>query len=482
MQTSSPSYLNNPPPEPPRREMFLERPLPHNEAAEKCILGAILLAPTMLDKIAVELIPEEFYSPLHRRIFAAMLACQARTVPVDPIFIAEELNRDGSVESIGGVAAITNLTYGMPHFTDVSDYVQSVKDKARMRAVIRACNEITNSMLEEEDEPELLFDRAEDLIYQAAKSSLQFARVITWADQAEHQAQEMYDKLDAGQIVAIPSGFPEVDRELYGGGFWQGDLVVVSGATSGGKTTLALNMADNAAEMDIKSLYFTMEMKTFKVFSRIHSSKAKVPGYKIRPKMSDLYGSQIREKLKETGYKVAKLPIGFVDSLRDLETMRRVAKYAVREKGVQYLLFDYMGLMTPRKNFKGSRYDRATQVSEGLKDLALDLNVPVIALSQLRRKYKEEKGLLTEEGNEAEPNLDMLKESGSIENDADTVMFVWGEKAKEGEELAIRDIKGKVAKQRSGKLFRFELKFAPDIFRFSSMDQLAARRLAEKEF
>lgn len=480
--TETPSYLNNPPPEPPRRETFLERPLPHNELAEKCILGGILLDQSMIDRVGVELDPEDFYSPLHRRIFRAMLDLQAKLLPIDPIFIGDELNRDGSVESIGGVATITNLTYGMPHFTDVSDYVKSVKDKARMRSVIRACNEITNSMLEEEDEAEVLFDRAEDMIYQAAKSSIQFARVITWADQAEHQAQEMYDKLDAGQIVAVPTGFPEVDKDLYGGGFWQGDLVVVSGATSGGKTTLALNMADNAAEMEIKSLYFTMEMKTFKVFSRIHSSKAKIPGFKIRPKMSDLYGSQIRDKLRSTGFQVAKLPIGFVDSLRDLETMRRVAKYAVREQGVQYLLFDYMGLMTPRKNFRGSRYDRATQVSEGLKDLALDLNVPIVALSQLRRKYKEEKGLLTEEGNEAEPNLDMLKESGSIENDADTVIFVWGEKGKEGEELAIRDIKGKVAKQRSGKLFRFELKFAPDIFKFTSMSQLAARHEALKEF
>jgi replicative DNA helicase len=180
---------------------------------------------------------------------------------------------------------------------------------------------------------------------------------------------------------------------------------------------------------------------------------------------------------------MANLPIGFIDSVKDLETMRRVCKFAVREYGVSYLLFDYMGLMIPSRNFRGSRYDRASMVSEGLKELAGELNVPVVALSQLRRKYKEEKSAAQViEGNEVEPSLDMLKESGSIENDADTVIFLWGEKAKEGEETAIREIRGKIAKQRNGKLDRFELRFAPDIFTFKSMSQLTAYRSAEPEF
>lgn len=465
----------------PRREQFLERPLPSSEESERCILGGIILSPNLIDAVSSELNPEEFYSPLYRRIYRAMIELAKYRRKIDPIFIGEELKKDGSIESFGGIATINNLTYGLPHFSDLSDYVEAVKEKAKLRAVVRACNEIVSDVLEEEDNS--ILDRAEEMIHTAVGAGTRNSHLIVWADQAEREAQDTYDKLDRGEIIAVPTGFPEVDKDLYGGGFWQGDLVVVSGATSGGKTTFALNLADNAAGLGFKSLYFTLEMKTFKVFSRIHSSKAKVPGYKIRPHMTELYGKAVRERLRATGLEMATLPIGFIDSLKDLETMRRVSKYAVRELGVTYLLFDYMGLMIPSRTFRGSRYDRASMVSEGLKELAGELNVPVVALSQLRRKYKEEKSAAqTIEGNEVEPTLDMLKESGSIENDADTVIFLWGEKGKEGEEMAIRDIRGKIAKQRNGKLARFGLKFAPDIFTFQSMGQLAADREEEHEY
>lgn len=471
---------NNPPPS--YREIYLERPLPSSEDSEKYILASILLDPPMINRVATELDPEDFYNPVYRRLFRAMLSLSDKEKAINPITIKEELDLEGDAGSIGGVAAITNLTYGIPQFTDVSGFILTIKEKAKLRAVIAACNKITKEILEGDDEPSVLFDNAETLIHQAIGQATSNSQLITWADEAEREAQEMYDRLDSGDIIAVPTGFPEVDKRLYGGGFWQGDLIVVSGVTSGGKTTFALNLADNAAELGIKSLYFTMEMKTFKVFSRIHSSKARIPGYKIRPHMTELYGAGLRERLRDTGFRVAKLPIGFVDSLRDLESIRRLSRYAVREHGVEYILIDYMGLMTPSKKFKGSRYDRATLVSEGLKEMATELNVPVVALSQLRRKYKEEKNVLDPDGNDVEPTLDMLKESGSIENDADTVIFLWGEKGKEGEELAIRDIKGKIAKQRSGMLGRFELKFAPDIFRFQSLEQLTARRERERSF
>lgn len=466
-----------------RREQYLEKPLPSNEEAERVILGAVLLDNDVIDSVSLVLLGEDFYSPLHRRTYNAMLELRRKGSSIDPILIGEELKREGSLESMGGTAVITNLTFGLPHFSNVTEYVEKVKDKARLRNLVRVCGLITQAALAEEEDADIILDEAETAIIKAADSRDRQSRVIVWADQAEREAQDTYDKLDRGDIVAIPTGFPEVDNKLYGGGFWQGDLVVVSGATSGGKTTFALNLADNAAEIGVKSLYFTMEMKTFKVFSRIHSSKARVPGYKIRPHMSTLYGRHVREKLRATGDMMSKLPIGFVDSLKDLESMKRVCKYAVREFGVSYLMFDYMGLMTPSRKFNGSRYDRASQVSEGLKELALELNVPVIALSQIRRKYKEEKSAAQIlEGNEVEPEIDMLKESGSIENDADTVIFLWGEKAKEGEETAIRDIRGKIAKQRNGGLGRFELKFAPDIFTFMSIEQLAAMEDREPRF
>lgn len=482
---NSNDYLTEPPGMFPdnRREAYLEKPLPSSEEAERVIIGAILLDNALIDKASTILEHTDFYSPLNRRIFKAMVTLADRLSGIDPILIGEELKKEGSLESVGGVTVITNFTYGLPHHSNIDEYLKKVKDASVLREMIRACNSITGEILAGEEDAQTMLEAAEEKVRAVANSLTRLGQVIVWADQAEREAQGIYDKLDAGEIIATPTGFPEIDKYLYGGGFWQGDYIVLSGATSGGKTTMALNLADNAGELGIKSLYFTMEMKTFKIFSRIHSSKAKVPGYKIRPHMTDLYGGEVRRRLRDTGLKMSKLPIGFVDTLKDLESMRRVAKFAVREHGVQQLYFDYMGLMQPSRNFKGSRYDRACKVSEGLKELALELNVPVIALSQLRRKFKEEKSAQqTIDGNEMEPDLDMLKESGSIENDADTVIFLWGEKAKEGELTAIRDIKGKIAKQRNGGLGRFELRFAPDIFTFSSMEQLAAIDDAEPRF
>lgn len=455
------------------RGEYYSKPLPSSDESERAILGGILLDNALLDAASIELEPGDFYSPLNRRIFHAMLELHKRGMIIDPIIIGEELKKEGSLESIGGVSTITNLTHGLPHFTDLTGYIDVVRDKSRLRNVVRACNKIIADVLAEEEDAEIVLDHAEELLSKAVKSKERQGRVIVWADQAEREAQETYDKLDRGDIVATPLGFPDVDKLLYGGGVWPGDLVVVSGATSGGKTTFALNISDNAAEINVPSLYFTMEMKTFKVFARIHSSKSKVPGWKIRPHMTRLYGEYVRKRLRDTGPEMSKLRIGFVDSLKDLESMRRVSRFAVKEHGVKLLTFDYMGLMQPSKNFKGSRYDRASAISEGLKELAVELDVPVIALSQLRRKYKEEKSAAQViEGNEVEPTLDMLKESGSIENDADTVIFLWGEKGKEGEEQAIRDVRGKIAKQRNGALGRFELSFAPDIFTFRTLSQM----------
>src|SRR5215204_378637 len=143
------------------REQYLEKPLPSSAESERVILGAILLDNQLITQAIEKLSPDDFYSPLHRRIFKAMTALFERSERIDPILIGEELKKDGSIESIGGVAAITNLTYGLPHFTDVKDYIRVVKEKSTMRSLIRACNEITSEALEEEEDAQTILDRAE---------------------------------------------------------------------------------------------------------------------------------------------------------------------------------------------------------------------------------------------------------------------------------------------------------------------------------
>src|SRR5688500_8798327 len=146
-----------------RREQFLERPLPSSEDSERAILGAVLLDNALIAQAVEHLKPEDFYSPLHRRIFGAMISLFETSKKIDPILISEELKREGSIESIGGVAMITNLTYGLPHFTDVADYIRLVRNKSVLRSLIRTCNEITGEALEEEkDAPQVLDHRSEE--------------------------------------------------------------------------------------------------------------------------------------------------------------------------------------------------------------------------------------------------------------------------------------------------------------------------------
>src|SRR5688500_7449330 len=152
-----------------RREQYLERPLPSSDDSERAILGAILLDNSLISQAVEQLKPEDFYSALHRRVFTAMIALFEASKSIDPILIGEELKKEGSVEAIGGISTITNLTYGLPHFSNLTGYIEVVKDKSVMRSLIRTCNQITSEALEEEDEARVVLDHAEQMIFALAE-------------------------------------------------------------------------------------------------------------------------------------------------------------------------------------------------------------------------------------------------------------------------------------------------------------------------
>lgn len=461
---------------------------PSQRKLEDYILAMAFKDNSLADDILSVMEEEDFYDEFNTPVFRAIgnlreMGQKITTITVEADILADLGTDEGipfdypSAQEIGKrFKPFLNLTPdGLP------DAMRRVKEDTNYRRIIDAAQLAIRAARKREGLPIEILSPLEEI---QSKILMSGKPIIKWADELEREAQIEYDKMDRGEIVTIPFFYPEIDKYCWGGGCTLTDYVAVSGATSIGKTTFAVNMMLAGANKGIKDLYFTVEMRAFKIFSRVHSADSKIAGKKIAPNMTAEYGADIRRRLRETGANIATLPFGVVDNIRDMETVRKVTRVFVNKFGGQRIFIDYEGLFIPSKKYKGSPYERASIVSGMCKEISMEFGIPVIALNQLRRKTSQEKqnaqlqGATAEDGNEVEPTLEMLKESGAIENNADKVVFLWGEKGKEGEEEAIRDIKGKLAKNRDGGIGRFGLKFAPDIYTFSSpqaLKELAAR-------
>ncbi len=268
-----------------RREQYLERPLPSSDESERAILGAILLDNALIAQAVEHLKPEDFYSPLHRRVFNAMISLFETSKKIDPILIGEELKKDGSIDSIGGVASITNLTYGIPHFTDIADYINVVRGKSVMRQLIRTCNEITGEALEEEKDPAVVLDRAEHAIFELTelKERQGFEKIQPIADQVFVKIKD-YAERSSHALTGLATGFRDLDQLTSG--LQQGDLIIVAARPSMGKTALCLNIAQRAAvnERAVVAV-FSMEMSKEQLVMRMLSTQASVDSRKLRTGM-----------------------------------------------------------------------------------------------------------------------------------------------------------------------------------------------------
>src|SRR5687768_10346520 len=254
------------------REQFLERPLPSSDDSERAILGAILLDNSLITQAVEQLKPADFYSPLNRRIFGAMISLFESSKVIDPILIGEELKKEGSLESIGGVSTITNLTYGLPHFTDLTGYIDLVRDKAMMRSLIRTCNQITSEALEEEDDARNILDHAEQMIFALAerRAAEGFAHVQPVAAKVLAKVEE-YSRRESHALTGLATGFRELDEMTSG--LQPADLIIVAARPSMGKTALCLTIAQNAA-IDEKAVvgFFSLEMSKEQLVMRDRKS------------------------------------------------------------------------------------------------------------------------------------------------------------------------------------------------------------------
>jgi replicative DNA helicase len=440
------------------REQFLNKPLPSNVDSERVILGAILLDNALISQAVEQLKADDFYSPNHRRIFNAMLSLFERGERIDPILIGEELKKDGSIDSIGGVATITNLTYGLPHFSDIFDYAKVVKDKSLTRSLIKVCNQVTSEALAEEDDAAVILDHAEQLIFALADERTRegFAHVQPIAETVLAKIQD-YAKRETHALTGLATGFREIDQMTSG--LQRTDLIIIAARPSMGKTALCLTLAQNAAILEKAVVaVFSLEMSKEQLVMRMLSSEAKVDAHRFRT------GYLTREEWQRLAESIGTLSDAkiFIDDTPGISVMEMRAKtrrLAAEQKRIDLVVVDYLQLMSGSRRSE-SRQQEVSQISRELKGLAKELNVPVVALSQLSRA--------PEARNPPRPMMSDLRESGSIEQDADVVAFIYRDDYyKPTEENAgIAEIL--ISKQRNGPTGTVKLAFLKEFTRFEN--------------
>lgn len=441
------------------RDQMLERPLPHSADAERAILGAIVLDNAHVNQ-AIELLhAEDFYIRAHQFIFRAMIALSERGSEINPILIGEELRREGALEQTGGIAFISELTYGLPHFTNVAAYAKVVKGHSLMRQLVKVANKITSEALEGEDDAAIILDHAESMIFALADERTRqgFSHIKPVADHLLEKVQEMAGR--PVMLTGLTSGFNDLDQKTSG--LQPSDLIVIAARPSMGKTAFCLNIAQNAAiRAGAVVGIFSLEMSKESLVMRMLSSEARVDahrfrsGYLSRDEWARLAGAL--GTLAE-----AKIFVDDTPGISVLEMRAKARRLATEQKQLDLIIVDYLQLMSGAGRRAESRQQEVSQISRDLKGLAKELNVPLIALSQLSRA--------AESRTDHRPQLSDLRESGAIEQDADVVGFIYRDEYYNATEENMNKAEIIIAKQRNGPTGTVELAFIKEFTRFEDL-------------
>src|SRR6476659_6666735 len=453
----------------PIREQSLERSLPNSSEAERAILGGIILDNGLISQ-AIELLrPEDFYIPSHRRIFIAMIALFERGAEINPILIGEELKKENALESVGGFTFITNLTYGLPHSTNIVHYAKIVRGKSMLRQLIKASNKITQEALEEEDEPEIILDHAEHAIFQLADERIRqgFVHVKPVAEALLEKIQEMEGR--AAVLTGLTTGFADLDKLTSG--FQRQDLIIVAARPSMGKTSFALMLAENAAIHVPGAVVgvFSLEMSKEALVMRMLCSQGNIDAQRFRNGfLSRPEWAQIAKSLGILAD--AKIFLDDTPGITVLEMRAKARRLMVEQKRLDLIVVDYLQLMSGSAKRFESRQQEVSQISRELKGLAKEMNIPLVALSQLSRAPE------SRASTQHRPQLSDLRESGALEQDADVVAFIYREevyKTTEEREALPEDRKNVaeliIAKQRNGPTGTVDLRFTPSSMRFDNL-------------
>ena len=433
---------------------------PQNIEAEKAVLGSIMLRKEAIHEVEDIITAESFYVEKHKIIFKAMLDLSVKNEPIDMLSLSAKLNEQKLLEAMGGNKYLAEIVNEVPSSANVKHYADIVQKKYVLRSLIEAADYVSELAFEEGD------DRMDDILDMAEKkvfhviSSPKNQKYINLKD-ALPEAYERLERLHEhkGMLRGLPTGFKDLDTMLSG--FQKSDLIILAARPSMGKTTLALDIARMAGVVHEKSVViFSLEMSSQQLVDRMLSAESRVNAWNLRTGRlsSDREFSLLRDSLD----KLAKAKIYIDDQPgNSIVRMKALSRRLKMEKGLDLIVVDYLQLMTTSKNYD-SMVNQVTEISRSLKSLAKELDVPVLALSQLSRAIEARGG---------KPRLSDLRDSGSIEQDADVVMFIHREdKGKdESEKTNIAEIL--IEKHRNGPTGKIELYFDEKTTTFLNLEK-----------
>jgi len=442
---------------------WLQKVPPQNTEAEQSILSAILIDNNTLPEVLEVLSENDFYREAHGKIFKGMVALFEKNEPADLITITNLLKEQGQLESVGGASYIAELIDTVPMAVNAFHYAKIVHDKATLRRLIQSTSAITTQCFEDKGNVDDVLDFAERAIFEISENKVKpsfyaLKDILTDTYKAVEDAYE-----NKALVTGVPTGFQALDEKTSG--FQPGDLIIIAGRPSMGKTALALNIARNASlETEKPAAVFSLEMSKEQLSLRMLSSEAGVDSSRMRGgflSQSDL------AKINRAAGALYDIPL-FIDDTPAISALeiRAKARRMKMEKGLGLVAVDYLQLMKGRAS--AERRDlEISEISRGLKALAKELHIPVIALSQLNRKV--------EERTNKRPVLSDLRESGAIEQDADVILFIYRDEVynKEVDPSKMKLAEIVIAKQRNGPTGTVNLTFLEEFTRFENRTAMA---------
>ena len=431
---------------------------------EEAVIGALLIEPSCVDDSVEELTPSSFYSEKHRMIFQAIVSLVNEHSSVDLLTVSQRLRDQGNLEIVGGAQTLAAMTQKVGAAAHIEYYIKILKQKCIQRELITASYDILKNSYDESVNVDQLIDMAQTKIFAAIQNNVK--KDVQEIGSVINQAISDIERLqDSTGLSGVPSGFPSLDRITFG---WQpSDLIIVAARPSVGKTAFVVNVARNAAvDHHMPVAFFALEMPAIQLAKRMMVSETGLSADKIKggTKLERFEWVQLEEKLKD----LAKAPL-YIDDTPSLPVMefRSKVKRLVNQKGVRLVIVDYLQLMQGPAELKGMREQEVASISRTLKATAKEMNVPIIALSQLSRDAVKRQG-----GNNR-PQLSDLRESGSIEQDADMVLFIhrydYQGLNEDASEIGKTDLI--IAKHRNGEIGDVPLMFRSSEVRFVDMEE-----------
>ncbi|HEX7586339.1 MAG TPA: replicative DNA helicase [Patescibacteria group bacterium] len=436
---------------------------PQNIDAERSVLGSLMLDKDAIIKVANLMRVGDFYKDDHNLIYEAMLELYEKREPIDVLSLSNRLEEKNKLEKIGGSSYLTGLVNSVPSSSNVEHYAKVVQKKSTLRKLITVSSEIVELGYKEEEDVEKILDTAEQKLFSVSQKYIKqdFVSIKSILETAFNRIDELHK--GGSKLRGIPSGFPDLDNILAG--FQKSDLIILAARPSIGKTTLALDLARQiATKQKVPVGIFSLEMSSDQLIDRMLAAESGVDLWRLRTgRLKSGEGDDDFQRIGEAMGTLSEAPI-FIDDAGSANIMeiRTMARRLQAEQNVGVLIVDYLQLMEGRSG-GDNRVNEISEISRSLKQLAKELNIPIIALSQLSRAVESRSPQI--------PKLSDLRESGSIEQDADIVMFLYREDREKPDTPNKNIVEVHIAKHRNGPIGKLSLYFNENLTTFKSLEK-----------